>query len=85
MGRAAKAELQRKFETHAQGYEKMLEYSRQGEEKKSEYQKELEQYENDIGVVESEIETICMCRKMRGSGHNRRTSKGQDSWDHFYL
>uniref|UniRef100_A0A1X7TLQ0 Glucosidase 2 subunit beta n=1 Tax=Amphimedon queenslandica TaxID=400682 RepID=A0A1X7TLQ0_AMPQE len=81
MGRAAKAELQRRFETHAQGYEKMLEYSRQGEEKKSEYQKELEQYENDIGVIESEIETLRQAKDDAEDPETKAKDEHKNKWE----
>ena len=81
LGRAAKAELQRKYEMHAQGYETMLEYARQGEEKKKNYQKELEQYENDIGVIESEIETLRQTKEDAEEPENKAKEEHKTKWE----
>lgn len=81
MGRKAMAELKQKQEAYAQGYDKMLDYSRQGEEKKAEYQKELTQLENDIGVVESEILTLRLAKDDAEEPEQKAKEEHEKRWN----
>ena len=80
-GKKATEELRQKQEVHAQGYQKMLEYSEKGKQKKEEYEAELRRLESDIGVVQSEIEELRQAKENAEEPETKAKDEHRKQWE----
>ena len=81
LGAKAMEEFKKKQEEHSQGYDKMVEYSNEGQRKKEEYQNELKRLESDMGVVESEIESLKKAKEDAEGPEKEAKDKHREEWN----